>query len=249
MLLDTGKINDLDEAADKFESPFATAVRMRKFDAAGYLLEHGADVNRLAVNGLRSFPVDYPATTVLGSVLRQEGSLSSLACISFILKETNASPYANRSKNLTVLHCLSQGTSTLGGHNDVFMREAFNLLNDRFHFTKEIFNARQDGEGLTALEVAVSNDKVGLVEELILAGAEWDVVEPNPKGHESALVLAMKKLYLFPQGVTTDEGNCPSKEEQLDRAFGNRRYITLILCRKARDRALVASRDLTGGQK
>ncbi|RYP54781.1 hypothetical protein DL768_000509 [Monosporascus sp. mg162] len=248
MLLDTGKINDIDEAAAEFESPFATAVRMRKFDVAECLLEHGADVNRLAVNGLRNFPVDEPAKTVLGSVLMQEGSLSSLACISFLLKETKTSPYANRSKDITVLHCLSQGMSSLGGHNDVFVREAFKLLDNHFHFTKEILNARRDGEGFTALEIAVLNDKVGLVEELILAGADWDVVEPNPRGLDSALVLAMKRLYLFPQGVATEEGNCPSREEQLDQAFDRRRYISLMLCRKARDRALVASPNLTGGQ-
>jgi ankyrin repeat protein len=248
MLLDTGRINDIDEAAAEFESPFATAVRMRKFDIAECLLEHGADVNRLAVNGLRSFPVDQPARTVLGSVLAQEGSLSSLACISFLLKDTKASPYANRSKDITVLHCIAQGASTLGDHNDVFVREAFKLLDNHFHFTKEIFNARWNGEDSTALEMAVINDKPGLVEELILAGADWDVVEPTSKGRNSALVLAMKLLYLFPKGVATEEGNCPSREEQLEQAFDKRRYITLMLCRKARDRALVTSRNLTGGQ-
>jgi len=248
MLLDTGKINDIDEAADEFESPFATAVRMRKFDVAQCLLEHGADVNRLAVNGLRSFPVDQPAMTVLGSILTQEGSLSSLACISFLLKETKVSPYANRSKDITVLHCLSLGMSTLGGHNDVFVREAFKLLDSHFHFASAIFNVRRNGEGWTALEMAVVNDKAGLVEELILAGADWDVVEPNPKGCDSALVLAMKMLYQFPQNVKTGEGNCPSMEEQLDQAFGKRRYITLMLCRKARDRALVVSRNPASGQ-
>ncbi|KAH6891535.1 hypothetical protein B0T10DRAFT_605779 [Thelonectria olida] len=209
MLLDTGKINDIDEAADKFESPFATAVRMRKFDIAQCLLDHGADVNRLALNGVRSFPEGRPAETVLGQVLVQESSLSSLACISFLLETGKASPYTNRSRNLTVLDCLGLSTSTCGGYNGVFVREAFKLLHNHFHFTKEILNARRNGDGFTAMELAVLNNKADLVEELILAGADWEVVEPNPMGHDSALVLAMKNLYHFPRGVAV-EGKCPS---------------------------------------
>jgi ankyrin repeat protein len=248
MLLDTGKINDIDEAADDFESPFATAVRMRKFDIAQCLLEHGADVNRLAVNGVSSFADVKRAMTVLGSVLLMEGSLSSLACISFLLKANGVSPYANRSMNTTVLHLLSHGTSTLGGHNDVFVRAAFKLLHSHFHFTREIFNARWNGGGETALEAAVLHDKAGLVEELLLAGGDWDVIEPNPEGRDSALVLAMKQLYHFPQNVKTGEGHCPSREEQLRQAFDKRRHINLMLCRKARDQALVAEQSLVIGE-
>jgi hypothetical protein len=221
---------------------------MRKFDIAQCLLDHGADVSRIFVNCVRYFPVGQPATTVLGSVL-QGGSLSSLACISFLLKAAKASPYANCGENFTVLHRLGQPmrTSTSGAYNDMFVREAFRLLHNHFHFSKEILNARWKGDGVTALELAVYNEEAGLVEELVLAGADWDVVEPHPKGKQSALMLAMKMLYCFPKDVRIEEGNCPSREEQLDQAFNRRRHIALILCRKARDQALVTQRNMTGG--
>jgi len=235
MLLATGRIDNVDQTAADFESPFATAVRMRKFDIAECLLAQGADVNHLSVNGVLSFPVDGSPVTVLAKVLLEEASLSSLACVSFLLKTGKASPYANTALNLTVLHSLAIRTSTAGGSNEDLGRRAFHRLNDEFRFSKEILNLR-NSHGSTALENAVHNGKAALVEELLAAGAEWGVVLPNPTGSISPLEAAMKRLFLFPQGVRV-EGDCPPKEKQLDEAFVRQRHICYMLCRKARERA------------
>jgi hypothetical protein len=133
-------------------------------------------------------------------------------------------------------------TSTNFGGNDIVIRKSFKLLNRHFQFTKEQADLTEAGGGYTALELAVSNEKTTLVEELLLAGAEWDLVEPNPRGHESALVYAMKGLYLFPKDVEIT-GNCPPKEQQLDQAFKRRRHIALVFCRKARERAHATYKD------
>ncbi|KAF1997715.1 hypothetical protein P154DRAFT_605187 [Amniculicola lignicola CBS 123094] len=232
MLLETGKIVDVDHAEPNFESPFGTAVRMRKFDIAGCLLAHGANVNHLAINGIRSFPENSPAMTVLGRVLQNKSSLSVLACVSFLLETKRASPYAHRELNHTVLHTLTIGD---GESNHMLERKMFSLLHAEFHFSKQILNARNHN-GCTALELAVWNNKPALVEELILAGADWDTVLPNPMGVDSPLVSAMKCMYHFPRGVEV-EGNCPPKEKQLNLAFSRRRQICLILCRKAREKS------------
>jgi len=237
MLLETGRIQDVNAAAENFESPFATAVRMRKFDIAQCLLDHGADINYLAINGCTSFPVDGTPMTVLGRVLLSAGSsLSSLACVDFLLQTQKASLFTNSEKNETVLHCLGVDSELGNGGNPIFVAEAFKLLNSHFQFTKEQLDAQRNQDGGTALELAVLNTNAALVEVLLQAGAEWDVIEPNPRQLDSALVTAMKHVYLFPRR-TKVEGNCPPKEDQLDRAFRRRRHITLLLCRKARERS------------
>jgi hypothetical protein len=215
---------------------------MRKFSVAEYLLQHGADVNWVAINGVCSFPYSQASETALSRVLLEEGSLSSLACVSFLLKTGKANMFTSSDQTRTVLHCLGQRTSTSVGGNDILARKAFKLLNRHFQFTKEQLNLRQVN-GSTALELAVRNEKAALVDELLLAGAEWDLVEPNPTGGESALVYAMKMLYLFPKRVEI-AADCPPKEEQLDQAFKRQRHIALMLCRKARERAHAASKSV-----
>lgn len=224
---------------------------MRKFSIAECLLAHGADVNYLFVNGVRSFPDGKAAETVLASVMAQEGSLSSLACVSFLLRTGRASPWTNRTMNMTVLHSLAMRSSTNGDYNEEFVRRAFAMLDTEFHFGKDVLNARTKDGGATALELAVLNDKAVLVEKLLHAGAEWDVVLPNPKGFASPLVFAMKRMYNFPNGVAVEE-NCPPKEKQLDMAFTRQRHICLMLCRKAREKARESAEMLgsvvVGGQ-
>src|SRR3954466_7686579 len=135
MLLETGKIVNVDHAELNFESPFGTAVCMRKFDNAECLLAHGADVNHLAINGIRWFPGSSTAITVLGRVLHNRTSLSTLACVSFLLKTGRASLYAHRELNYTVLHTLAIGA---GQSNDMFEHKVFSLLHAEFDFSKQI---------------------------------------------------------------------------------------------------------------
>lgn len=235
----TGKITNVDQAEPGFESPFCSAVRLRKFDIADCLLAHGADVNYLFVNGIRSFPVDQQAMTILAWTLQQEGSLSSLGCISYLLETGRASPWANREFNTTVLHTFAKAApSTRGRYHKEFARRAFAMLDGSFDFTgdHEVLDARsENGRGYTALECAVINYKAVLVEKLVSAGADWEHAGPS-EGDESALVLAMKLMYTFPRGLLLEE-NCPPKEKQLDTALSNLRHICLVLFRKARDKA------------
>lgn len=233
MLLKTAKIADVDTAPDDFESPFATAVRMRKLDIAHCLLEHGADVNRFSLKGY-NFSTDKPRRmTVLAHLLYMgDASLSSLACINFLLGTKKASIYTTPEKDETVLHALAFKTNSSERENTMFVRRIFELFNSFFRFTKVQLDLRRYGTTSTALELAVINNKAAVVDELLRAGASVDIRASGPDREDTALELALKHIYFFPQRVTIEDGFL-SKEKQLQEAFERRTRIALLLSQMA----------------
>jgi ankyrin repeat protein len=115
-------------------------------------------------------------------------------------------------------------------------RQAFRILNNHFRFSLDEINFRSPSDGgKTALELAVLKSNVALVEELLKAGASWDMTDTSPTADDSALRLALKQLYNFRRYTHIDEGFCPTEETQYQDAFARQRRIALVLARKARD--------------
>lgn len=131
-------------------------MRLRKFDIADALLSHGGvDINYRFVNGIGWFPVSKVPQTILAWILRQEGSLSSLACVSYLLETGRASPWAtDQERNFTVLHALAQPSGSSGSsgpiaprgvYHEEFVRRAWGLLDGVFRFgdNLDLLNARE----------------------------------------------------------------------------------------------------------
>jgi hypothetical protein len=229
MLVDTGKISNIDAAPDGYESPFCTAVRLRKLNIARFLLEQNADVNRHFNSGYNLYADSGSKITVLGHLLYSVGG-SALACIRFLLESGKASMFTDPEETTTVLHNLATKTNPSEREIASVVRRAFHLLNSHFRFTQDQLDLRNRTG--TALEYAVQTCKAVVVDELLRAGASWDIHAPE---RSSALQLALKHLYFFPHGFEP-EGKFPSKERQLHEAFERRRSIALLISRKALDK-------------
>ncbi|KAF3941734.1 hypothetical protein ABW19_dt0209979 [Dactylella cylindrospora] len=229
MLLDGGNISNIDAAPDGYETPFITAVRIRRLDLAQSLLKYNPNVNHCFDAGYNFYAEGCFRTTVLGHLI-MFGGASGLACIEFLLKTGKASIFTDQENTTTVLHCLATQTTPSEREDATVVRRTFELLNGNFRFTEAQLNLR-DGNGSTALERAVRNCKVVVVDELLRAGASGSI---HALGEDSAFQLAIKIAYVFPNGYKL-EGGPFSRERQLQDAFERRTMVALLLSRKALD--------------
>src|SRR5947207_1667227 len=128
MLLDMGRIADIDEAPYDSESPFPTAVRMRKCDIAQCLLEHDANINCKAVDGYNFFHGPACKTDSLGACVLS----TALECINFLLQTRKILIFTTPRMDGTIFHALARKAGSYERENALFIRKAFESLNTYF---------------------------------------------------------------------------------------------------------------------
>lgn len=234
MLLEYSKTGDVNESPDNYETPLASAVRTRQFEMARLLLDRGADVNHESTEGTyRSGDV---SLTLLGVLIGLERSLSSVACINFLLGTGKANFVVSQKTKTTALHMLANTPEKFC--DELTIRYTFKSLHRHFKFTKEQLDLRDQSTGYTALESAILHQNHALVEELLLAGATWD--EWNDKFNGSAIDVGLHLLRYFPNDQKFDIGP-KSAYEQEAIAHKKTRLVALHLCKAAHKRCVSAS--------
>lgn len=169
------------------ETPFNVAVRRNAFKLADMLLDRGAELNALCTHSsliVSPFPL-----TGLGHIIALNARYSSNSLQYLLSHNPESSQYAinfivEPTRKLSALHLAAlvpDGFKSASG--EVLAREDFDLETNRiiihelleWYKTSDKLNMRCDMKGKTALHLAVELGKVGVVEELVKAGADTQI--------------------------------------------------------------------------
>jgi ankyrin repeat protein len=169
------------------ETPFNVAVRRNAFKLADMLLSRGAELNALSTHSsliVSPFPL-----TGLGHIITLNARYSSNSLQYLLSHKPGSSQYAvnfivEPTRKLSALHLAAlvpDGFKSASG--EILAREDFDLETNRtivhelleWYKTSDQLNMRCDIKGKTALHLAVERGKVGVVEELVKAGADTQI--------------------------------------------------------------------------
>ena len=187
----------------QIETPFNVAVRKNAFRLADLLLSRGADINASSTNS--SLVVSPFPLTGLGHIVALNARYSSSA-LQYMLSHQNANKenmvgfIAEKSRKLSVLHLAAlvpDGLKAVAGQE--LLRKDFDMESNRaivhelleWFKTPEHLNMKSAIGGKTALHLAVERGNIGVVEELVKAGADISIVADSG---ETSLEMG-KKLF------------------------------------------------------
>ena len=165
-LIDAGV--PVDEGPADYETPFACALRRRCFDLAQCLLGNGADVNIEFSQGASLDAGE--RRTVLGFLI-QECSINTLACLEFLLQPScgETSFLVRRSTNFGALHALASVPPAK--QDDRATEKILDLLLNFFEPDEPELDLLSSSSGFSALQIAIINANVPVVERLLREGA------------------------------------------------------------------------------
>jgi ankyrin repeat protein len=169
------------------ETPFNVAVRKNAFKLADMLLSRGSELNALSTHS--SLAVSPFPLTGLGHIIALNARYSLNSLQYMLSHRPGTSKYeinfiVEPARKLSALHLVAlvpDGFKSASGED--LMREDFDLETNRiivhelleWFKTPEELNIRCDIAGKTALHLAVERGNVGVVEELVKAGADIQI--------------------------------------------------------------------------
>jgi ankyrin repeat protein len=163
-----------DPGPSNYETPFACAVRNRSFVLASWLLKQGANPN---IEYNKGFMFEMGFSRTLLGVLIMEQSLSTLACINFLVENVPETNFIVASiQGYTALHAVSQIREH--GRDNIAVHLILLRLLEFFKPTIEQVN-QLSLDGYTALHFAVSTANFDVVRKLVEKGADPNVKDAS----------------------------------------------------------------------
>ncbi|KIW88717.1 uncharacterized protein Z519_10763 [Cladophialophora bantiana CBS 173.52] len=216
-------INGFEDNSRQFETPFACALRGRCFTLAKWLLEHGANPHSEYKKGLM-VEMKYASSVLV--FLIKERTRSSWVCIDWLLREVPDVRFMVSSQhNYSVLHALALSQEWVRKDES---NPAVSLVIERvFDYFKPSFQQvnQQDENGRTAIWLAVQMGNLYLVERLLKAGADPQIVDEHGANAIDVNDFLLKSIEDNPNSVVDDTDPRPAArqiEQRLDlrRAVG-----------------------------